>query len=148
MRFVNMLNQRIPGADNQNSGFDLDKKTRQGMERTVHLVSELSAERIHAELMKVFSGTNPFGYVSLLRELGLLQSIFPAMAGTIDNRQPVRYHPFDTYNHTLLTLWHCQQLCTDPLVKFAMLYHDVGKPEQYAFMDAAIAANPDDPDRS
>lgn len=29
-----------------------------------------------------------------------------------------------------------------------MLYHDVGKPEQYAFMDAAIAANPENPDRT
>lgn len=143
-----MLNQSIPNGDKQNSGFDLDKQTRQGMEKTVHLVKELSAERLHAELIKVFSGNNPFGYVALLRELGLLQTIFPALAGTIDNRQPVRYHPFDTYNHTLLTLWHCQQLCNDPLVKFAMLYHDVGKPEQYAFMDAAIAVNPENPDRT
>jgi hypothetical protein len=29
-----------------------------------------------------------------------------------------------------------------------MLYHDVGKPEQYAFMDAAISLNPDNPDRT
>lgn len=148
IRFTNMLNQSIPNAEKQNTGFDLDKQTRQGMEKTVHLVKELSAERLHAELMKVFSWDNPFGYVALLRELGLLQTIFPALAGTVDNRQPVRYHPFDTYNHTLLTLWHCQQLCNDPLVKFAMLYHDVGKPEQYAFMDAAIAANPENPDRT
>ncbi len=148
IRFTNMLNQSIPNGDKQNTGFDLDKQTRQGMEKTVHLVKELSAERLHAELIKVFSGNNPFGYVALLRELNLLQTIFPALAGTIDNRQPVRYHPFDTYNHTLLTLWHCQQLCNDPLVKFAMLYHDVGKPEQYAFMDAAIAANPENPDRT
>jgi tRNA nucleotidyltransferase (CCA-adding enzyme) len=148
LRFVNLLNQNIPQADKQNSGFDFDKKTRQAMEHTASLAQELSAERIHAELMKVFSGTNPFGYVSLLREIKLIEYIFPALAKTIDNRQPVRYHPFDTFNHTLLTLRHCQQLCTDPLVKFAMLYHDVGKPEQYAFMDAAINANPDNPDRT
>ncbi len=148
IRFTNILNQSIPNAEKQNSGFDLDKPTRQGMEKTVHLIKELSAERLHAELIKVFSGNNPFGYVALLRELGLLEIIFPALAGTVNNRQPVRYHPFDTYNHTLLTLWHCQQLCNDPLVKCAMLYHDVGKPEQYAFMDAAIAANPENPDRT
>jgi hypothetical protein len=84
----------------------------------------------------------------LLREVKLLETLFPALALTIDNRQPVRYHPFDTYNHTLLTLRHCQHLCSDPLVKFAMLYHDVGKPEQYAFMDAAISLNPENPDRT
>ena len=118
------------------------------MELTAPLVKELSAERCHAELMKVFSWANAFGYIALLREVKLLETLFPALAWTIDNRQPVRYHPFDTYNHTLLTLRHCQQLCTDPLVKFAMLYHDVGKPEQYAFMDAAITLNPENPDRT
>lgn len=118
------------------------------METTAPLVAELSAERCHAELIKVFSWTNPFWYIALLRELHLLEILFPALAATIGNRQPVRYHPFDTFDHTLLTLWHCQQLCDDPLVKFAMLYHDVGKPEQYAFMDAAISANPDNPDRT
>lgn len=143
-----MLNQCLPNADKQNSGFDIEKKTRQGMEKTALLVKELSAERCHAECMKVFTGNNPFGYIALLRELQLLEILFPALAGTVDNRQPVRYHPFDTYNHTMLTLRHLQQLCADPLVKFAMLYHDVGKPEQYAFMDAAIVLNPEHPDRT
>lgn len=118
------------------------------MEQTAPLVKALSAERLHTEIMKVFSGNNPFGYISILRELELLAIIFPALAHTIDNRQPVRYHPFDTYNHTLLTVWHCQQLCDDPLVKLAMLYHDVGKPEQYAFMDAAFKKDPENPDRT
>lgn len=157
IRFVNLLNQHLPHTDRQNSGFDIEKKTRQAMEQTAPLVSTLSAERLHAELVKVFSGTNPFGYIALIRELLLLPTLFPALAGTVDNWQPVRYHPFDTYNHTLLTLRHCQQLLQlspeqDPvahmLVKFAMLYHDVGKPEQYAFMDAALAANPENPDRT
>lgn len=118
------------------------------MESCAPLVASLSAERLHAEITKVFSGNNPFGYIALLRELQLLTTLFPALANTIDNRQPVRYHPFDTYNHTLMTLRHCQHLTDDALVKLAMLYHDVGKPEQYAFMDAAIAANPDNPDRT
>jgi len=118
------------------------------MEHCAPLVASLSAERLHAEVVKVFSGNNPFGYIALLRELQLLEILFPALAHTIDNRQPVRYHPFDTYNHTLMTLWHCQHLCDDVLVKLAMLYHDVGKPEQYEFMDAAITANPENPDRT
>jgi tRNA nucleotidyltransferase (CCA-adding enzyme) len=54
LRFVNILNQHLPDVDKQNSGFDIEKKTRQGMEKTASLISELSAERCHAELMKVF----------------------------------------------------------------------------------------------
>ena len=43
----------------------------------------------------------------------------------------MRYHPLDTYHHTLMTLWHLQKINTDYRVKLAMLYHDVGKVEQY-----------------
>jgi tRNA nucleotidyltransferase/poly(A) polymerase len=57
---VNLLNQKIPHADKQNSGFDIEKKTRQGMEKTAPLVTELSAERLHTELIKVFREDNPF----------------------------------------------------------------------------------------
>jgi hypothetical protein len=46
-----------------------------------------------------------------------------------------------------MVLYHTQQRCTDPLVKFAVLYHDVGKPEQYEFMERAKALNPENPDR-
>lgn len=118
------------------------------MQSCAHLVSTLAKERLHQELVKVFQMNNPFGYVALLRELGLLKTIFPALYACIDNRQPVRYHPFDTYNHTLLTLYRIQQINANYLVKLAMLYHDVGKPDQYAFMEKAFAENPDNPDRT
>lgn len=126
------------------------------MELCAPLVQELASERLHQELVKVFQGTNPFGYIALLRELQLMEIMFPALHACIGNRQPVRYHPFDTYDHTLLTLWHLQErLPADTsetpqhyLVKLAMLYHDVGKPQQYAFMEKAFAENPDNPDRT
>lgn len=37
----------------------------------------------------------------------------------------------------MLTLWHLQQINDHYLVKLAMLYHDVGKPDQYAAYAAA-----------
>jgi len=153
LRFVNILNQRLPDIQQQNSGFDIEKATRKGMEKCASLVKNLAKERLHQELVKVFQGNNPFGYIALLRELTLLETIFPALHACIDNRQPIRYHPFDTYNHTILTLWYLQEVSishtsSNYLVKLAMLYHDVGKPEQYAFMEKAFAKNPDNPDRT
>lgn len=87
---------------------------------------------MHQEIVKVFTGNNPFGWVALIDELGLLSALFPALHYNKHDDQPVRYHPFDTYTHTLLTLWNLQQLNNDYLVKLAMLYHDVGKKDQYA----------------
>lgn len=48
-----------------------------------------------------------------------------------------RYQPtskvssFDIYAHTMLTLYNLQSINDDYLVKIAMLYHDVGKVDQY-----------------
>jgi len=150
LRFINTINQ-IDHLD-----LDFDKKTRRSMQNNAHLVSELSSERLHDEIVKVFKQDNPFGYVSLLHELKLLPLIFPALAATLHNDQPVRYHSFDTYTHTMLCLNELQNSIKhrpkrsdeDYLIKLAMLYHDVGKPEQYEKMGEAIAANPDNPDRS
>lgn len=126
LRFVNVWNQQIPWAR-----FDFQRDTWDSIKKNCSSVEHLPKERIHQELVKVFSLNNPFGYVALLDEADILQYIFPALYKTKYNSQPVRYHPFDTYSHTLLTLWHLQKINTNYLVKLWILYHDVGKPEQY-----------------
>lgn len=133
LRFVNIRNQQIPSAH-----FDFQRDTWDSIKTNYALVQHLPKERIHQELLKVFSANNPFGYVALLDETNLLQYIFPALYQTKNNEQPVRYHPFDTYAHTLLTLLHLQQINTNYLVKLGMLYHDVGKPQQYAAYTQAM----------
>ena len=60
-----------------------------------------------------------------------MEALFPAFFQTKYNEQPIRYHAFDTYSHTLLTLKALQDLNGDYLVRLAMLYHDVGKVAQY-----------------
>lgn len=126
LRFVNIRNQKW-------QTFDFYKETRQSIKRQYHLIQYLAKERIHDELVKVFSANNPFWYVALLDEANLLQYIFPSLARCKGNEQPIRYHPFDTYAHILLTLWNLQKLNTNYLVKLGMLYHDVGKPDQYYY---------------
>ncbi len=133
LRFVNIWNQQLPWAH-----FDFQRETWDSIKTNYSLVQHLPKERIHQELVKVFSANNPFGYVALLDETNLLQYIFPALYKTKNNEQPVRYHPFDTYAHTLLTLFHLQQINTNYLVKLGMLYHDVGKPQQYAAYTEAM----------
>ncbi len=82
--------------------------------------------------MKAFTEGDPFGFIALLDEAKILEILFPALATTKYIEQPVRYHPFDVYTHTLLTLFQLQRINKDPLVRLAMLYHDVGKVEQFA----------------
>ena len=160
IRFANTLNQDIPQNDQQNSGFDINKQTRNAMTSHSHLVTTIAYERLWDEIVKVFKKHNPYGYIALIEKLWLLSHIFPAVAHTQWNVQPIRYHPFDTYNHTLLTLhalqwYHIQhkthkqrQSTRSYTTALAMLYHDVGKPAQYAQMETAMAENPDDPNRA
>ncbi|GHV22056.1 hypothetical protein FACS1894176_05740 [Bacteroidia bacterium] len=67
----------------------------------------------------------------------MLEILFPALAKTKYVAQPIRYHAFDTYSHTLLVLKALQEINEDYLVRFAVLYHDVGKVEQYKAYDEA-----------
>lgn len=101
------------------------------MKKYYFLVKQLSKERIHEEVKKVFSWPNPFGYVAVLDELNLLKFIFPGIAALKNLNQPMRYHPFDVYSHSILALHHLQSINTYYLVRIAMLYHDCGKLEQY-----------------
>jgi len=126
VRLVNTLNQKLTRRN-----FDFEKETWKAMQKMHHLVPSLAKERIHQEIVKVFMGNNPFGRVALLDELKLVEALFPALYRNKHDDQPVRYHPFDTYSHILLTLWHLQRINDDYLVKLGMLYHDVGKKDQY-----------------
>lgn len=126
VRLVNGLNQKISQGN-----FDFEKETWAAMKKLHTLVPGLAKERLHQEIVKVFEGKNPFGWVAVIDELGLVETLFPALYRNKYDEQPVRYHPFDTYSHILLTLWHLQQINDDYLVKLAMLYHDVGKKDQY-----------------
>jgi hypothetical protein len=60
-----------------------------------------------------------------LDEVKLLEQIFPAVYATKNIDQPIRYHPFDVYVHTMLSLYNVQKINNDYLVRLAMLYHDV-----------------------
>lgn len=134
LRFVNTLNQMPPRGDTlliSQIQWDFHRETWRSMQKYHFLVQHLAKERIKQEITKVFSMNNPFWYVALLDELKLLPLIFPSVAKIKWLEQPVRYHPLDTYHHTLMTLWHLQKINDNYLVKLAMLYHDVGKVEQY-----------------
>ncbi len=130
VRFQNNFNFSTH-YDIEATSFDYEKYTRDSMKKNYFLIKYLSKERVHEEIIKSFSWNNPFAYVAVLDELNLLKYIFPSVYNIKWLEQPVRYHPFDVYSHTMLALYHLQQINQDPLVRLAMLYHDVGKVEQY-----------------
>ena len=141
IRFVSVINEKLKGWNVKKLKgshkeepivlFDFIKETWNSIKKNSALVSKVAKERIKDELVKSFTEGNPFGFISLLDEAKLLPILFPALAKTKNVEQPVRYHPFDVYAHTMLCLLELQRLSTNYLMRFAMLYHDVGKVDQF-----------------
>lgn len=132
IRFVNVLNAKLSSnAKDKVTLFDFFKETWVSVKKNHALVKHVAKERIREEIMKAFTVGNPFGFVALLDEAELLEHLFPALYATKHIEQPIRYHPFDVYTHTLLCLSELQKINKDPLVRLAMLYHDVGKVDQF-----------------
>lgn len=142
LRFVSVLNQKLKDTQGNKPKitlFDIDTDTRKATKELANLLQNISKERIHDELMKVFVSWDPFAFVSLLDEIKLLEYIFPALYATKNIEQPVRYHPFDVYVHTMMSLYHLQRINKDYLVRFSMLYHDVWKVGQYAAYEKTLS---------
>jgi tRNA nucleotidyltransferase/poly(A) polymerase len=68
----------------------------------------------------------------LLKDSGLLEFILPELLEGIDISmvRPGRHHTTDVFMHNILSLKFCPS--EDPIVRFATLLHDTGKPKVMA----------------
>jgi tRNA nucleotidyltransferase (CCA-adding enzyme) len=88
----------------------------------------LRAERVWQETVKALGTERPDVYVTVLRECGALQHVFPEIDALFGIPQPERWHPeVDTGVHTLLALRVAARLSAAETVRFAVLTHDLGK---------------------
>lgn len=126
IRFITVLNTKLT-----RHYFDIEKETRTSLQKNFYLVRTLPKERINQEVLKVFRQGSPFHFLSLCDSLNLLKDFFPSLHATKNIVQPVRYHPFDVFVHTLLCVREIEKMTTNPLVRMAMVFHDVGKVDQY-----------------
>lgn len=92
--------------------------------RKAFLIKEISAERIATELSLMLLHDKPSEAIRWLDRLGVLEIILPEVHRMKAFDQHSSNHPYDLYDHTLLTLDH-----TPPNLhtRWAALLHDVGK---------------------
>lgn len=109
-------------------GFTLEKETWDAVVKNASLIQEIANERIREELMRIMASDHPFEGVMLLKNSGLLQYILPELLEGVDvsQKRPGRHHIHDVFTHNVFSLKFCPSI--DPLVRFATLIHDVGKP--------------------
>jgi len=108
--------------------FTIEKNTWEKIIEDASLLSNISNERIHDELLRILKNEAAYEGIMLLKDSGLLQNILPELIEGVDVSQvrPGRHHTTDVFTHNVLSLKFCPS--RDPVVKFATLIHDVGKP--------------------
>lgn len=109
-------------------GFTLEKETWDAVVKNASLIQEIANERIREELMRIMASEHPYEGVMLLKNSALLQYILPELLEGVEvsQKRPGRHHIHDVFTHNVNSLKFCPSL--DPLVRFATLIHDVGKP--------------------
>lgn len=106
-------------------GFIIDPyETARSMISQRQSLSRVSMERISSELKKMLCGWNIF--VVLYEYRDIICEIIPEMKNTINCEQNNPWHIFNVYTHTVYALGEC--LSDDPIIRLALLFHDIGKP--------------------
>lgn len=104
----------------------IDRDTRNAIIKKAHLIKKISNERIKAEIDKCFTkADNPSVMIDQMRETGLLKVILPELCECYGFAQN-KHHKYDVYRHTLVALDAVPK--EYPLIRWAVLFHDLGKP--------------------
>lgn len=108
--------------------FKIEKNTWDSLISLKQNILQISWERIRDEFLKIMESQNPYEGTILLDNAGILEFILPElMKGKgLSQARPGRHHKDDVYTHNLLSLKYCPS--ENPIVRFATLIHDVGKP--------------------
>src|SRR3954462_355260 len=109
-------------------GFEIDEKTWKAVVASASSITQISAERIREELVKIFLSPNRARGWDLLDASGLMRAILPEMEAMKGCEQPPQFHPEgDVFKHTRIMLEMLPAETSLPLV-FSVLFHDVAKP--------------------
>lgn len=91
-------------------------------------LAELTRERVWQELELALGSESPAEFLRVLHDCGALQVILPEVDRLFGVPQPAKHHPeIDTGVHTLMCMQAAARLSDDPIVRYAVLLHDVGK---------------------
>lgn len=127
--------------------FTLTRETSDAIKKHRELIRNSAGERVHSELIKLLKKSNSLTYLQQMIDSGLLFEIIPELTplkGCTQNR----HHTFDVFDHTLSAYGHLEAILlnrqhylsddnnsvhsvdeNEGVLKFAMLLHDIGKPQ-------------------
>ncbi len=109
--------------------FDAEPQTAAAAHRAYQTLDVVAAERKRVELMKCLCGK---GFLRAATQFpDILCRIVPSLQPLYGFEQHNPHHSFDIYTHTIRAVAAAKN---DPIVRLAVLLHDIGKPQTF-FLD-------------
>ena len=105
-------------------GYTIEKETAEAVTELAPTLEKISAERICTELTKLMVSDNP-DYLKKAYEMGMTDVFLPEFNETMVTTQNHPHHCYSVGEHILHSLTMVRK---DKLLRFAMLFHDMGKP--------------------
>lgn len=106
-------------------GFAMEEQTANAVRELAPSLKKISAERIQVELVKLLESPHP-DWIRQAWELGITAVILPEFDRMMEQPQNGSHHVFSVGEHTLEAL---RNIRTDRILRLAILFHDMGKPE-------------------
>lgn len=104
-------------------GFDIEKNTAESMLRNYKRLDLVASERISDELIKLICAPDCLRVMTEYKTL--ICEIIPELKPMVGMFQRSDYHCYDVFDHTIHALAAAPN---EPVLRLAMLLHDVGKP--------------------
>lgn len=114
--------------------FVIEEKTFQAITSLAPNLQKVSAERIQVELVKLLLSPNP-DYLRKLYDAGVTKVFFPEFDACMETSQNNPHHCYSVGEHILHTM---KAVESDRVLRLAMLFHDIGKPETKTTDEAGI----------
>ena len=114
-------------------GFEIERKTFEVLCELTDEITEVSAERVREELVKLITGGHADRGLTLLDETGLLKKVLPEISRMKGVQQPPQFHPEgDVFIHTQMMMGMLDPLPErSAILAMSTLLHDVGKPPTF-----------------
>lgn len=108
-------------------GFSLEAETLEGANAQVERLNKVSVERIAMELTRLICG--PHVRTVIMNYPTIIDAALPELAPMRGHDQKSPYHIYDVLEHTAYVV---EATPPEPLLRWAALLHDVGKPATFS----------------
>lgn len=106
--------------------FAIDTETEAALRRHKDLLQKIAMERVREELTKLLLG--PAADQVLLDYADVIGVVLPEILPAVGFDQHNRHHCFDVWEHSVRAMAAAPR---DPIVRWALLLHDLGKPDTF-----------------